>query len=47
LPCEGDPDRTFETAEEQVFALGARRRRSAIDAEHQDSVNSFLQKTDR
>ena len=41
-------DRTFETAEEQVFALG--RQAQAVcytTAEHQDSVNSFLQKTDR
>ena len=41
-------DRTFETAEEQVFGLG--RQAQAVcytTAEHQDSVNSFLQKTDR
>ena len=41
-------DRTFETAEEQVFAFG--RQAQAVcytTAEHQDSVNSFLQKTDR
>ena len=41
-------DRTFETAEEQVFGLG--RQAQAVcytTAEHQDSVNRFLQKTDR
>jgi enoyl-CoA hydratase/carnithine racemase len=41
-------DRTFESAEEQVFALG--REAQAVcytTAEHQESVNAFLNKTDR
>lgn len=41
-------DRTFETPEEQVFALG--REAQAVcytTAEHQDSVSAFLNKTDR
>jgi enoyl-CoA hydratase/carnithine racemase len=41
-------DRTFESAEEQVFALG--REAQAVcytTSEHQDSVNAFLNKTNR
>jgi enoyl-CoA hydratase/carnithine racemase len=41
-------DRTFESAEEHVFALG--REAQAVcytTSEHQDSVNAFLNKTDR
>lgn len=41
-------DRTFETAEEQVFALG--REAQAVcytTAEHQDAVTEFLDKTSR
>jgi enoyl-CoA hydratase/carnithine racemase len=41
-------DRTFETAEEQVFALG--REAQAVcytTAEHQESVSAFLNKTAR
>jgi enoyl-CoA hydratase/carnithine racemase len=41
-------DRTFESAEEQVFALG--REAQAVcytTAEHQDLVNAFLDKSDR
>jgi enoyl-CoA hydratase/carnithine racemase len=41
-------DRTFESAEEQVFALG--REAQAVcytTSEHQDSVSAFLNKTDR
>ncbi len=41
-------DRTFESAEEQVFALG--REAQAVcytTAEHRESVNAFLKKSDR
>lgn len=41
-------DRTFETTEEQLFALG--REAQAIcytTSEHQDAVNAFLNKTER
>ena len=41
-------DRTFESAEEQVFALG--REAQAVcytTAEHHESVNAFLKKSDR